>query len=144
VVFPLQEWWIVTCRPTSLRVTLDLPNGWKHRDNLWTDLGRPSQNNWRFCWFVWCVLEFLPTKFEQGIANEKSCSKFVPHVLTADQNQSQVDACRELKLEIDPDLFSKVITGDDVSWCYAYDPETSSEENVLRTWKRWRKKWRRH
>ena len=28
VVFPLQEWWIVTCRPTSLRVTLDLPNGW--------------------------------------------------------------------------------------------------------------------
>jgi hypothetical protein len=27
VVFPLQEWRIVTCRPTSLRATLDLPNG---------------------------------------------------------------------------------------------------------------------
>ena len=45
--------------------------------------------------------------FERGIANEKSCSKFVPHVLTADQKQFRVDACRELKehLEIDPDLF---------------------------------------
>jgi len=75
VVFLLQEWWIVTCRPTLLRATLDLPNGWKHRDNLWTDLGRPSQNKWRSCWFVWCVLQFLPTDFELGIANENSCSK---------------------------------------------------------------------
>jgi hypothetical protein len=25
--FPLQEWRIVTCRPTSLRATFDLPNG---------------------------------------------------------------------------------------------------------------------
>ena len=35
--------------------------------------------------------------------------KFVPHVLTADQKQSRVDACRELKehLEIDPDLFRR-------------------------------------
>ena len=57
LVFPLQEWWIFTCRPTSLRATLGLPNGWKHRENSWTDLGRPSQNNWRYCWFVCCVLD---------------------------------------------------------------------------------------
>jgi hypothetical protein len=45
-------------------------------------------------------------------------------MLTADQKQSQVDACRELKehLEIDPNIFLKVITGDE-SWCYACDRE---------------------
>jgi len=52
----------------------------------------------------------------------------VPHALTADQKQSRVDVCRELKeyLEIDPDLFLKVITGDE-SWCYAYNPETKQQ-----------------
>ena len=36
-------------------------------------------------------------------------TKFVLHVLTADQKQSRVDACHELKehLEIDPDLFRR-------------------------------------
>jgi len=54
----------------------------------------------------------------------------VPHVLTADQKQSRVDACLELKehLEIDPDLFPKVITGDE-SWCYVYDPETKQQSS---------------
>ena len=41
-----------------------------------------------------------------------------------------MDACRELKehLEIDPDLFLKVITGDE-SWCCAYDPETKQQSS---------------
>jgi hypothetical protein len=61
-------------------------------------------------------------------------AKFVPHMHMADQKQSRVDVCRELKehLEIDPDLpadlFSKVITGDE-SWCYAYDPEMKQQSN---------------
>jgi hypothetical protein len=56
---------------------------------------------------------------------KKVAAKFVPHVLMANQKQSRVDASRELKehLEIDPDLLSKIITGDK-SWCYAYNPET--------------------
>jgi hypothetical protein len=56
---------------------------------------------------------------------ERVATKFVSHVLTADQNLCRVDVCRELieHLEIDPDLLSKVITGDE-SWCYTYDPET--------------------
>jgi hypothetical protein len=60
-------------------------------------------------------------------------AKYMPHMLTADQKQSRVDACRELKehLEIEPDLFLKVITGDE-SWCYAYDPETKQQS---REWK---------
>jgi len=65
---------------------------------------------------------------------KRVAAKFVPHVLTADQKQSRVDACRELKehLEIDPDLFSKVITGDE-SWCYAYDPETKQQSSEWKT-----------
>jgi len=41
-----------------------------------------------------------------------------------------VDACCELKehLEIDPDLFSKIITGDE-SWCYTYDPKTKQQSS---------------
>jgi hypothetical protein len=46
---------------------------------------------------------------------KRVAAKFVPHVLTADQMHSRVDAYRELKehLEIDPDLFSNVITGEE-------------------------------
>jgi len=91
------------------------------------DLIDLSGVSWSSC--QWILSEELQMK--------RVAAKFVPHVLTADQKQSRVDACRELKehLEIDPNLFLKVITGDE-SWCYAYDPETSSKENVLRTWKR--------
>ena len=68
----------------------------------------------------------------QGTLSEELQMKRVAakYVLTADQKQSRVDACHELKehLEIDPDLFSKVITGDE-SWCYAYDPETKQQSS---------------
>jgi len=91
------------------------------------DLVDLSGVSWSFC--QWILSEELQLK--------RVAAKFMPHMLTADQRQSRVDASRELKehLEIDPDLFLKVITGDE-SWCYACDPETSSKENVLRTWKR--------
>ena len=61
---------------------------------------------------------------------KRVAAKFVPHVLTADLKQSRVNACRELKehLEIDPDLFLKLITGDE-SWCYSYDPETKQQSS---------------
>ena len=70
----------------------------------------------------------------EELQKKRAAAKFVPHVLTVDQKQSRVDECRELKehLEIDPDLFSKVITGDE-SWCYAYDPETKGGRS--RHWK---------
>ena len=59
---------------------------------------------------------------------KRVAAKFVPHVLTADKRRSRVDACRELKEHLDsgPDIFSKVITGDE-SWCYAYDSETKQQ-----------------
>jgi hypothetical protein len=72
------------------------------------DLVDLSGVSWSSC--QWILNEELQMKIV--------AAKFVPHVLTADQKQSRVDACHELKehLEIDPDLFSKVITGDE-SWC---------------------------
>jgi hypothetical protein len=78
------------------------------------DLVDLSGVSWTSC--QWILSEELQMK--------RVAAKFVPHVLTADQKQSRVDACRELKeyLEIEPDLFSKVITGDE-SWCYAYNSE---------------------
>ncbi|XP_068250336.1 protein GVQW3-like [Palaemon carinicauda] len=50
---------------------------------------------------------------------KRVAAKMVPRLLMDGQKQSRMDACRELKehLEVDPDLFSKVITGDE-SWCY--------------------------
>ena len=71
----------------------------------------------------------------QRILNEelgmkRVAAKMVPRLLTDGQKQSRMDACRELKeqLEVDPDLFSKVITGDE-SWCYGYDPESKQQSS---------------
>ena len=57
-------------------------------------------------------------------------AKLVLRLLMDDQKQSRMNVCRELKkqLEVDPDLFSKVITGDE-SWCYGYDPETKQQSS---------------
>jgi AraC-like DNA-binding protein len=52
-------------------------------------------------------------------------AKFVPRLLSHDQKNIRLTLCKELKNEIesDPNLLSKVITGNE-SWCYGYDPET--------------------
>jgi len=51
--------------------------------------------------------------------------KFVPRLLTQDQQNTHLTLCQELKnqTESDPNFFPKVITGDE-SWYYGYDPET--------------------
>jgi len=51
-------------------------------------------------------------------------AKFVPRILTADQEQQHVNVCTELRqLASDDEMFlSRVITGDE-SWVYGYDPE---------------------
>ncbi|XP_023237321.1 uncharacterized protein LOC111636332 [Centruroides sculpturatus] len=61
-------------------------------------------------------------------------TKFVPHLFTADQKGNCLAACQALKehLKNDPDLFSKVITGDE-SWCYSYDPETKCQSSQWKT-----------
>jgi len=111
-------WW-----PTSLRATLDLPNGWKPHQNWWTDYGRPSQNHWWTCWFVCCALEFLLTDFVQEIANEKSCRK---QFLTENKMIQLSDP--PYSLELAPSDFI----------LFPQMKKKFSKENVLQMWKRWR------
>ncbi|XP_029639502.1 uncharacterized protein LOC115214445 [Octopus sinensis] len=61
---------------------------------------------------------------------KRVATKSVLRFLTDDQKQSRLNACRELKdqLEFDPDLFPKVITGDE-SWCYGNSPETKQQSS---------------
>ncbi|XP_054282527.1 protein GVQW3-like [Macrosteles quadrilineatus] len=58
---------------------------------------------------------------------KRVAAKFVPRALTDFQKERRIEACRDLKqqLEANPDLLSKIITGDK-SWCYGYDPVPSS------------------
>ena len=51
------------------------------------------------------------------------CSKVVPQNLTTEQKANRRDVCLNLldRLEKEPELFSRVITGDE-SWILGYDP----------------------
>jgi len=55
----------------------------------------------------------------------RTAAKFVPRVLTHDQNDSRVVICQELKETVinNPTLLLNIITGDE-SIVYAYNPET--------------------
>ena len=55
----------------------------------------------------------------------KVCAKMVPKLLSEDQKQQRVTVCQDIieRLEDDPDLLRRVITGDE-SWIFKYDPET--------------------
>ena len=58
----------------------------------------------------------------------KICAKLVPKNLSVEQKASRLEICQDLlgKLEIEPDLFDKVTTGDE-SWAFYYDPETKRQ-----------------
>jgi hypothetical protein len=59
-------------------------------------------------------------------------AKFVPQLLTNDQNQWCVNMCLELleKANEDPTFMSisRIIMGDE-SWIYGYDPETTQQSS---------------
>jgi len=56
----------------------------------------------------------------------------VPKNLTTEQTANRRDVCLDLldRLEREPELFSRVITGDE-SWILEYDPETKHQ---IREW----------
>ena len=62
----------------------------------------------------------------------KICAKMVPKNLTTEQTANRRDVCLDLldRLEREPELFSRVITGDE-SWILEYDPETKHQ---IREW----------
>lgn len=97
VVWALKEWSDVPGRPAAFM------KDWRRSIEEITNL---TEVSWSSCrrifaeelWLRWIV------------------AKLVLHLLTAEQKLARVDACQELKqqLEIDPDMFFKVIKGRDV------------------------------
>ena len=61
-------------------------------------------------------------------------AKFVPRLLSNDQQDHQVQVCTELQKAIrhDPNFLSRVITGDE-SWLYDYGPETKQQSLQRKT-----------
>ena len=60
----------------------------------------------------------------EDLKMRRVASKFVPRLLSVDQNQQRLDVCLDLKENAanDPRFLLNVITGDE-TWVYAYDPE---------------------
>jgi len=70
----------------------------------------------------------------QDLGMRRVAAKFVPRLLTEDQRKSQLAVCQDLKreLENDPNVLSRVITGDKI-WCYDYDPESKQASSQWKT-----------
>lgn len=60
-------------------------------------------------------------------------AKFVPWLLIENQKNNRLNVCYDLREQVgnDPQILSKVVTGDD-TWCYGYDPE---RKQALSQWK---------
>jgi len=58
----------------------------------------------------------------------KICAKLVPKNLSVEHKANRLEICQDLlgRLEIEPDFWDKVITGDE-SWVFDYDPETKRQ-----------------
>ena len=61
----------------------------------------------------------------EDLGMRKICAKMVPKLLSDDQKERRVLVCKDIleRLETEPNLLSKVITGDEC-WIFEYDPET--------------------
>nr|XP_061792327.1 protein GVQW3-like [Nerophis lumbriciformis] len=64
----------------------------------------------------------------EDLTLQKVCSKLVPKRLSEDQKDYRIHFCQDLleRLETEPDLLSRVITGDE-SWISEYDPQTKRQ-----------------
>ena len=58
-------------------------------------------------------------------------AKFVPRLMTSDQQAHRVQVCQDLldHSENDKEFLSKIITGDE-SWVYGYDLETKVQSSL--------------
>ena len=70
---------------------------------------------------VWSIIT-------ENLEMRKGCAKMVPKLLSEDQNEQRVTVYQDIieRLEDDPDLLGRVITGDE-SWIFEYDPETKRQ-----------------
>ena len=70
----------------------------------------------------------------QDLDMSKMCAKMVPKNIATEQKANWRDACLDLLdcLERGPELFSRVITGDE-AWILEYDPETKHQSREWHT-----------
>ncbi|XP_037567473.1 protein GVQW3-like [Dermacentor silvarum] len=64
------------------------------------------------------------------LSMRRVAAKFVPKLLTVEQNQLRVEVSQDMldSPNSDPDFMNTIITGDE-SWMYRYDPETKSQSS---------------
>jgi hypothetical protein len=56
------------------------------------------------------------------------CARFVPHSLTWEQRKESVTSCHDIIAMADTDKqFLSNIIRVDVTWCFAFDPETNRQ-----------------
>ena len=61
---------------------------------------------------------------------KRVAAKFIPKLLNPDQKKNRMLICQDMKQSLadDPDLLSKIITGDE-TWVYGYGPETKFQSS---------------
>ena len=78
------------------------------------ELGMNSERAWR-----------ITTK---DLGMRKICAKMVPRLLNEGQKERRVQVCQDIleKLETEPNLLKRVVTGDE-SWIFENDPLTKRQ-----------------
>ncbi|KAK8375113.1 hypothetical protein O3P69_011329 [Scylla paramamosain] len=63
----------------------------------------------------------------EDLGMRKVCAKMVPRLLNDDQKGRRMQVCQDIleRLETEPDLLRRVITGDE-SWVFEYDPRPNA------------------
>ena len=79
------------------------------------------------CWISVGSCHHILTK---ELKMHRVAAKFVPRLMTSDQQAHRVQVCQDLldHLENDKEFLSKIITGDE-SWVYNYDVETKVQSS---------------
>ncbi|XP_034015775.1 protein GVQW3-like [Thalassophryne amazonica] len=64
----------------------------------------------------------------EDVIMQKVCAKMVPKLLKDDQKDRHMQVCQDIRkrLETEPDLLGRVITGD-ASWIFEYNPENKCQ-----------------
>jgi hypothetical protein len=67
---------------------------------------------------------------KEDLGKRMLCARFVPHSLTSEKREDRVTSCQDIIAIADADrnFFNKIIT-EDVTWCFAFDPETKRQSS---------------
>ena len=70
----------------------------------------------------------------EDLGMRKVCARMVPRLLNDDQKERRMQVCQDImeRLQTEPDLLRRVITGDE-TWSFEYDPVTKrqSQKSVM-------------